>query len=410
MRASEVVITLDQALGMALRKSPVLDASRREVDAAGARLTQANAAYFPQVSLTAGYGHIWTDSAQNTFAVGNTSSDDYSAGLSVSQYIFDFGKTSGLVEKNRQSLEATGKNLQATEKTLIRDVKQSYFEILKMQQLVTVSQENLELIRRQLAQATALYKSGMRPRIDLTQAQVQLSQAELRLLNDRYSLRQSILAMERVLGGPPADGPYSLAEESPAIRHLPDLDSLINLAGQSRPEIAGIEAQIKSAEAGLVSAKRSAFPSLSAVGYYTNSGVDQPFEEDRWQVGANLSWPIFTGLRRSGQVDESNAEVYRLKAQWNNLKLTVTEEVTRAYLRVEATGEAVKTSEVALQQARENLLIAEGRYKTGVSHSLELTSAQVLYTGSRSSLVQAEYEQYKALADLEFAVGGVYER
>jgi outer membrane protein TolC len=50
--------------------------------------------------------------------------------------------------------------------------------------------------------------------------------------------------------------------------------------------------------------------------------------------------------------------------------------------------------------------MAEGRYKTGVSDSTELTDAQVLYTESRSSLVQAIHEHHKALAGLEFAAGG----
>ena len=203
-------------------------------------------------------------------------------------------------------------------------------------------------------------------------------------------------------------GPYALAEANPEMQPLPDLDALIQRAIQSRPEIASLQAQIKSAEAGLSSTKRSALPSLSASGSYAKSGEDMPLEDDRWQVSVNLNWPLFTGFRQSGQVAESLSSVEQLKATLANRTLIVTEEVTSAFLGVQSSSEAVKTSQVALQQAKENLSMAQGRYQTGVSDGVELNNAQVLYTESRSSQVQAVYDQYKALAALEFAVGGIH--
>ena len=92
---------------------------------------------------------------------------------------------------------------------------------------------------------------------------------------------------------------------------------------------------------------------------------------------------------------------------YENQVLSVIEEVTRAYLAVHEAEEAIYTAETALRQARENLDMAEGRYRAGVSDSIELSDAQVLYTESKSSLVQAVYEHHKALAGLEFAVGGL---
>jgi outer membrane protein len=61
---------------------------------------------------------------------------------------------------------------------------------------------------------------------------------------------------------------------------------------------------------------------------------------------------------------------------------------------------------VALRQAKENLAMAEGRYNAGVSDAIEFSDAQVLYTESRSALVQSIYTQYKAFAQLAYAVGG----
>lgn len=404
---ADEVINLERALNIALQKSPVLDATRSAVDAADARLTQAKSAYYPQLDASAGYGHIWAESpGGTTMGSINDNYDNYSAGLSANQYIFDFGKTPAQVETSRQSLEASGKIYETSEKTLIRDVKQAYFEVLKNQQLVIVGKENVSLRKRQLAQARALYNQGMRPKVDVTRAEVEISQAELQLLNNQFSLRRSIIAFEKLLGGPPTPGNYTLTEENPTEKAPQVLDPLVDQAVQKRPEVMRIQAQIRSAEAEMRSAKRSTYPSLYARGSYGNTDDIFPPENDRWQVGVNLDWPIFTGFRRTGRVAETKADVNGLKAQLENTKLIVTEEVTRAFLLVQATGEAIKTSEVALRQAKENLAMSEGRYKTGVSNSLELSDAQVLYTESRSALVQSVYEQYKALAELEFSVGG----
>jgi TolC family type I secretion outer membrane protein len=408
---ADEAITLEHALNIALKKSPSLGSRRSDVDAADARLTQSKSAYYPQLNATAGYDHTWSDSTGGAgigASGGGSSGDsgDYSTGLTVNQYLFDFGKTPAQVETSRQNLESTRKSYEISEKTLIRDIKQAYFEVLKNHQLVIVSKENVAFQKQQLAQARALYKEGMRPKIDVTRAEVQISQAELKLLNDTFTLRRSIIAFEKLLGGPPVPGPYSLAEANPGLQPPPALDPLVDQAVSRRPEFMRIQAQIKSAEAGLLSAKRSAYPSLSARGSYSNSGESFPLEDERWQAGVNLNWPLFTGFRKTGQIAESTADINGLNAQLDSLKLSVTEEVTRAFLLVQANTEAIKTSEVALRQAKENLDMAEGRYKTGVSDALELSDAQVLYTESRSSLVQSVYEQYKALAELEFSVGG----
>lgn len=407
LHAAEVV-TLEQAIDIALKKNPLLVASRSEVDAARARVTQAAASYYPQVSASAGYDHTWNDTDSGSFDT-NDSVDNYAAGLSVSQFIYDFGKTPAQVEKSSQSLESTQNNLKTVNKTLVKDVKQSYFEALKNQQLVNVGEEALDVRRKHLEQSRALYKVGMRPRIDVTRGEVEVSQAELRLVIARYGLRRSIIALEKLLGGPPKSGAYILAEENPSSQTPPELRVLIDLAREQRSELTALKAQIKAAEADLVSAKRSAYPSLNARGSYNYSGDNSPLDHEldhRWQVGISLNWPLFTGYRQTGQVSESEANVKRLNALYENQILSVIEEVTRDYLTVHEAEEAIKTAGTALRQAQENLDMAEGRYKTGVSDSIELSDAQVLYTESRSSLVQAAYEHHKALAGLEFAVGG----
>lgn len=390
-------LSISQALDIALEKSPVLAAARNEEQAARARLTQARSAYWPQLDADAGTNTVWYN--------GDRTTDNYSTGLSVSQYLFDFGKTPALVDVSKQSLESFQMSLDSVRRTLIRDVKQAFYDVLKNQQLVHVGLENLDVRTQQLAQATALYRQGMRPKIDVTRGEVEVSQAQLSLITLRFGLQEAVIAFERLIGGPPTAGEYTFAEAPDASVSPPPLNELIDTALKIRPEIKGLNAQVKAAEASLLSAKRSVYPTLNARGSYFYDGSDLPLEDDTMQAGVYLTWSLFTGFRRSGLIRESLADLDNFKAQEENRRLTVTEEVSSAYFLLNTSIEAIKTAQIVLTQAQENLAIAQGRYKAGVSDSIELSDAQVLYTESRSALVQATYERQKALAGLEFAVG-----
>jgi outer membrane protein len=405
LQASEV-IDLEQALEIARKQNPSLTASRSEAAAAQARLTQSRAAYYPQLNASAGMDRTWNEYGDNLSANRlDNITDNYSTGLSVTQYLFDFGKTPAQVEQSSQNLGSTEMDYETAHKTLVRDVKQAYFEVLKNQQLVIVGKENLEVRQQQLAQAQALYRQGLRPKIDVTRGEVEVSQDRLNLVILEYGLQEATIAFEKLLGGPPVIGSYSLAEENLSSQTTPDLRVLIEAAMEKRSAIAGLEAQVKAAEAGLLSSKRSAYPSLTAAGTYTFGGDRLPMEDHRWKAGIYLNWPLFTGFRQTGQVNESRAAVSRLNALVESRKLSVTEEVTRAYFLLQTARETIKNAEIALGQAKDNLAIAQGRYKAGVSDSIELSDAQVLYTESRSALVRAAYESHKALAQLEFAAG-----
>lgn len=402
------VVTLEQAIEIALKQSPALAAARFDMEAARARRTQSTAPYYPQVSASAGYDHTWYDAPSRSLA-DREQVESYVGGISVRQLIYDFGKTPAEAESSAQSLQATRMDLETFQRTLVRDVKQNYFEVLKGQQLVRVREEALAARKKHLEQARALYHQGLRPRIDITRSEVEVSQGELDLVAERFGLRRSRVALETLMGGAPVSGTYVLADETVLYRSPPELPTLIVRASAQRSELAAIQALIQAADAARLSAKRTGFPSLNATGGYTYFGDDSPFEREldhQWQVGLHLSLPLFTGFRQAGQVAEAEAASERLAALLRSRLLAVTEEVARAYLTVQETAETIKTAEIVLKQAQENLSLAEGRYQNGVSDGIEPIDAQVLYTAARSAWLQAVYEHQKAAAALEFAVGG----
>jgi len=253
--SADETITIDNALAIALNRNPFLSASRSEVDAARARITQAASSYLPQLNATGEYNHIWnhTDNPSNQTKGQNTEDDynSYSSNLSVTQLVYDFGRTPAQIGKSRHSFDSSQNNLEAEKKILVRNVKEAYFEALKKQALLDVSNDSLQLRKRHLEQAKALYREGMRPRIDMTRSEVEVSQAELKLVIARYDLRKAMIALERLLGGPPVSGEYSLVKDDRLPKTPANLPPLVELALKERSELSSFDAQIKAPEAAM---------------------------------------------------------------------------------------------------------------------------------------------------------------
>ncbi len=209
-------VTLEQVLAIARKNNPGIAISQSEVEAAQAQVMQAESGYLPQISGQAGYDRQWSESPG--LSAGGLPSgtggqyDYYQAELSLSQYLYDFGKTSGQVTASRKSLAASRHTLATTLADLVRDVKNAYFEVLKKRHLVTVNQESLRVQQQHLEQARAFHQAGLRPKIDVTKGEVELSKTRLQLIQARYDLRNARVDLEKLLGGPPVVGPYRLAE------------------------------------------------------------------------------------------------------------------------------------------------------------------------------------------------------
>jgi len=404
--AEENILTLDQIVETAIRRNPGITISQQEVAASQGRVTQSKSAYLPQVTAGTSYTRLnkWaTDVFTGKDYRGQY--NDYQAGLTVSQYLYDFGQTDGKVEQSRFSLSASQSGLATTIADTVRDIKNSYFEVLKRQNLVKVNQESVRIQEEHLNQARAFYQAGIRPKIDVTKGETEYANSRLTLIRAEYAYRSSILDMESLLGGPPVEGKYSLADvpTSPSAESM-SLESLIQEAGSRRPEIARIKDQIKAAQALLKSSRAGYWPSITANAAGGWENTEYPLE-DYWQVGVNVSWPLFTGFNTQGKIAESRAQVDKLEAGRRQIELQVLNEVSTAYLGLNTTIEAIKTTELGVVQAKENMDLADGRYKNGVGNAIEYSDAELTLTQARSNLVQASYQYHQQMAALDRAVG-----
>jgi outer membrane protein len=402
--AQEQVLDLNQIVAMALARNPELAVAKFKVDASEAVLTQAKSAYFPQINSEAGVSRqrLWIRGPQTEGI-----HDEYNAydlTLGAQQKLYDFGKTRHQVAAGRHSLKASRLDLAGSTADVIFAIKDSYFDVLKKYRLVDVNQEALDTQQKHLEETRAYYKAGVRPKIDVTTSEVEYANNRLDLIRAEFDLNIAIVNLENILGGPPVAGDYVLKEISAPATRLDNAQALIQTAMTGRPEIESLKDRIKASQAQVDASRAQYYPSLNAGGYYGWGNRDMPLR-DSWQAGLFLEWPLFTGFRTKGELLEAKANLNQLKSRLKQLELEVVREVSQAVIGVNQIVEAIKTTEIAVVQAKENMELAQGRYKVGVGSVIEYNDAQLNLTRAKSNLIQSLFSHLQAMAALERAVG-----
>jgi outer membrane protein TolC len=388
-------------------------ASQYSVNASQSRVGEAQSGYFPQVSLSGGYSRITpmpgsTSSSAPGFISTSGSGlayDQYIGTAALTQLLYDFGKTPTQVSIAQLNLAASRSDLDATRAQTILAVKQAYFGLLKAQRNMDVAKETVGQYAQHLDQAKGFFEVGVKPKFDVTTAEVNLSNAQLSLITSDNALRIAWVTLNNAMGlySTPE---YRIEDSLAFVKKGLSLSQAIDTSMQNRPEILATERRVKAAEENVSLAKKGFFPVISGNAAYSRGSLNNAtFRQDGWNAGVGISIPIFSGFLTYHQVKEADANYNVAKANYDLLKLNIVLEVQQAYLNMVAAADRIPTSELAQRQATENLEIANGRYSAGVGNPIEVTDAEVTYTNAKTTYTQALYDYNVAIANLDKSMG-----
>jgi outer membrane protein TolC len=404
------ILTLDRCVAIALRQNPNLLAAIGTVHATQSRLGQSRAAYYPQIDATAAYNK--TDSSSplsrttGTFATGTSRYEQYSGTVSLNQNIFDFGRTSSFVDIAKFNLVASRADLLSTENATVLGVKQSYYGVLQANRNREVAAGVIQQFQLHLDQAKGFYEVGTKARIDVIKAEVDLSNAKLRLINAENALKIAWVNLNNAMGVPDAPE-YSIEDSLSFQPYVVTLEEATARAFENRPDLRSLVAQRQAAESNIGFARSGYYPSLSGSASYTKSGEDISSEQmsEGWQVGAVLTIPLFSGFLTRHQVAEAKSNLYVLKANEESLRQRILLDIRQAYLNLQAAEASIGTAELAARQARENLDLANGRYEAGVGSPVEVSDAFATYVSAEANYTSALANYKIAQATIENAMG-----
>jgi len=416
-QASPTTLTLSRAVETALRNQPTVLQAQASTEAAAGRVDQAAAGGLPQATIIATYQRTTgnfaprpgaTSSAVQMAPPWNTNTFNYfNAGVTASQLIYDFGQTPA----RRRAAEANRGAAEAGERTAAMNVRlqvlQAFFRARAQKALIVVARAGVENQQRHVDQIKGFVGAGLRPDIDLARVRTDLANVRVQLINAENAYELAKAQLNQAMGVTTPTAYDVAADDLPAVEgeDAAAADRLIDDALTRRPELAVLDRQ-RLAQLQVVRALKGAYgPSLAANAGATATATSLDRLVPNWLVGATLSWPILQGGLTRGQVREANANVRVLEAQLAALRLQVRLEIEQALLAVHSTKASIQAVEEAAVAAREQLRLAEGRYRTGLGNAIELSDAQQSLLSAEAQSVQGSFNLASARAQLLTALG-----
>jgi outer membrane protein len=329
-------------------------------------------------------------------------------GINFSQLITDFGRTTNLVASSKLEERAQQANDLATREDVILITDQAFYNALQAQALLQVAKQTVNLRQTTQGQVNQLTQNKLRSTLDLTFANVNLSQAQLLQLDAQNNAEATMAALDEVLGLDHAVQ-YSLVDNTTATPPPPpDEQTLLDLAVKQRPDLQSLDLTRKSQEKFSRAQRDQMLPTLSAIGTVGASPIrSDQYYVSSWDgaIAGNLNIPIFNGFLYSAQAKEAQLRAQATGQQTRLLKNRIVRDVQTAWLDANNAFTRLGVTAQLLNQANESLALAETRYKLGLSSIVELSQAQLQQTEAEISNTNAQYQYRLTLATLNFQTG-----
>ncbi|HSE93432.1 MAG TPA: TolC family protein [Methylomirabilota bacterium] len=397
------VITMDEAVAISLDYQPQIAARLGDYAAARYRVDQALSPLLPQLtgSWAASRSQGLTRTGLDTTPGIRSFADTMVARVSLSQLLFDFGKTLAATEAQRKLADVAAEDVELQRQLLALAVKEAYTNILFAQRLIRVQQQALERAALNLKSARGFFDVGTRPKSDVARAEVDVANARVDLIRARNAERLARVALNTAMG---IDVDTPLQVQDNLVREPITIDRMAARADalDQRPEHRQSRLRVAASEAAERQAFRDFFPDVTAGGSY---GAARSDFSEIWEVNLALTWTFYDGGGRIARWRESKANVEASAARVKASELDIIREVEQAVYLVEEGSERIDAAQVAVNSAQENFRLAQGRFDAGVGTILELTDAQLALTVAQNQETQALVDYRIALYRLDRARG-----
>ncbi|MGD0098609.1 MAG: TolC family protein, partial [Terracidiphilus sp.] len=377
-------LTLADAEKIALAHNPNVSVARL-LQLAQAQVTrEVRAGELPTVvgDLTAVSAH---DNTRITAGALNnpTVYDRAAGGVTVSQLITDFGRTHNLIRSAQSNTKAQLEIERATAEDITLAVDQAFYRALTAQAVLRVAQQTVATRQATSQQIGVLTNQSLRSTLDLSLANVQVSQAQLLVLDAQDAFLSALADLNAILGSDTGTQ-YDLVDDTPSNPEAApaDTDDLVQLAFRARPDLASLNDRYLAAKH-FASAEHDLLrPTVSALA----AAGDTPIRADQiassWYgaAGANVSIPIFNGFQYVSRGKEADLRAQAASEQVRNVRDIIARDVRIAVLNSQLAFQRIGVTRQLLDQANTALELAQARYKVGLSGIVDLTQAQLAET------------------------------
>jgi outer membrane protein len=402
-------LTQADAEKLAIKNNPHISVARLLALAQHQIVRETRAAELPTATAS-----ITTEDAENAsrISAGSLTAsrlfEHAGAGGGFTQLITDFGRTSNLVASSKLLEKAQNANALATTEDIVLAADQAYFNALQAQALLKVAEQDVSTRQTTETQISELTKNKLKSTLDLSFADVNLSQAKLLQLDAENNVDSTMAALDAVLGLDRQET-YDLIEDNAPLSTPPqDAGQLLQLAFQQRPDLQALTYSQQAAVKFRHAQRDQMLPTISAAGTAGSVPIrPAAYYLTNWwgAIGVNMNIPIFNGFLYSSQAKEASIRAQAASEQSRDLRDRIVRDVRTAWLAANTAYQRVAVTDELLKQANLALSLAQTRYKLGLSSIVELSQAQFQQTDAAIGNTDAQYQYRLSLATLNYQIG-----
>jgi outer membrane protein len=408
-----VQLKLSDAEAIALKNHPQVLAAQNETAAQNQRIVEMRSAYYPTVDgeVTGSGGNVGARIGAG-YISDSRLFNRFGDGVEINQLITDFGRTSSLVAQSRLQASAAQQNYQATRYDVLLRVNQAYYNALRAQALVKLALKTVSTRQNQADQITSLAQNNLRSQLDVSFADVTVSQAKLLLIRYQNAVQAAFAELTRALGAQQSTS-YQLVDEPLPPSPSPDVEALVVQALQNRPEAASLRLTREAAYKFLEAERDLKRPTANFVGvagympYIDQVTLPRVIPNEYAGAAVNVQIPIFNGHLFTARREEARYRAIAADQRVRDLEESIARDVRTAWSNSQTAYQGLAVTAQFLREATMAQDLAQTRFNLQLSNIVELTQAQLNETDAEIQNLNAGYDYQSLYSALQYALGAL---
>lgn len=404
-------LTLNEAVEIALRESPVVRGAQAEVDMAEAQVQAAQAARKPQVSATT----FLTTGSENAvlttpLPIMPTNRMRVPSGPFAGQNVMLMlplntgGRLPALVKQAQAARGASKADWQAVRQDLVLETKSVYRQVLLAQEMRRVAEERQKATAERLRIDRAAFNEGRIPQLYVLRDEAEDADAAQNVTDAERDGEIALIQLRATLGVAPLSQVTATEALTFTPQAAPDLNDLLAQAKTQRPELQAAQQRLASAGHNIQATRGSYRPQIAAMAM-SDLGAQRSGSTGGAMAGIVIGIPLSTGGLRRAEQNEARAIEKRAGAEIERLNLQIEREVQTALATLKAAEKNIMTAQAAEVAAQENYRLAGLRYESGRGINAEVLDALAALTRAQGNRIKALFEWNLSLDQLERALG-----
>ena len=381
--AWQAQLTIKEAILRAFARNPNIAMASAQISVGKANLSEAESAWFPQVSLQGNTGR-----SHRTDSSGSLNSNA-SAGINLRQLLWDFGKTSGSIDEQHKLSDAYRYQLYDALNQVGMETLQTYLQVKRFQALEQAAKNNTASLNKVLDMANLRAEAGLSSQSDVLQAQTRIAGMNATLAQytaQRISAQAALSVLTGITADTLPDLPVDLLKQKITLKTLPYEQSYAVRSARARQLAA--DDRVRQAEA-------QHWPTLSVQAGRTRY---QSSNSNYWddQVQLVVDAPLYQGGAVSARVDAAQGDRANARALVEASKLNINQKAATAWADLTGSQQRQQAGEMQYASAERARGVYQDEYRLSKRSLNDLLSIEQDVFQADTSAITARYDGWDA--------------